>query len=176
MFTTETILAIVVTAVVVGVAEYLLLKPKPTTPPTPAPKPTPPPAKVEKPKPNAEPIRMLALLQREGRLLAFLLADIAAYTDDQVGAAVRDIHQKCRKAVQEHLVLEPIIEAKEGDRTEVSAGFDPSRIRLVGNVAGQPPFQGTLQHHGWRVKEFKLPPVPEGQDAFVLQPAEVEIA
>lgn len=173
MPTTETLITIAITAVVVGVIQYVLFKPKPTTPTPAAPPPAPP--KVEKPKPNAEPIRMLALLQREGRLLDFLLEDIAAYTDDQVGAAVRDIHQKCRKAVQEHLELEPIVPAKEGDRTEVPAGFDPSRIRLVGNVAGQPPFQGTLQHHGWRVKTIKLAALPEGQDPFVLQPAEVEI-
>jgi hypothetical protein len=53
------------------------------------------------------------------------------------------------------------------------AGFDPSAIRLTGNVTGEPPFKGTLQHHGWRVKEIKLGPVPEGQDEFVLAQAEV---
>ena len=58
---------------------------------------------------------------------------------------------------------------------KVPAGFDPSAIRLTGNVTGQPPFQGTLQHHGWRVKEIKLAPPPEGQDQFIVQPAEVEL-
>jgi hypothetical protein len=138
-------------------------------------------AKVEKmlepkpPKLSGEPLRLLALLQREGRLLDFLLEDVQPYTNEQVGAAVRDIHANCRKAIQEHLVLEPVLKDSEGATVQVSAGFDPSAVRLTGNVTGQPPFQGTLQHHGWRVKEIKLAPPPEGQDEFVLQPAEVEL-
>jgi hypothetical protein len=138
-------------------------------------------AKVEKMlepkplKPSGEPLRLLALLQREGRLLDFLLEDVQPYTNDQVGAAVRDIHANCRKAIREHLVLEPVFKDTEGATVQVSAGFDPSAVRLTGNVTGQPPFQGTLQHHGWRVKEIKLAPPPEGQDEFVLQPAEVEL-
>lgn len=127
------------------------------------------------PKPSAEPIRLLALMQREGRLMDFLLEDIQAYSDDQVGAAVRDIHRHCKKVVQEHLTLEPVLPHKEGDQVPVPAGFDPSAIRLTGNVTGEPPFKGELKHHGWRVKEIKLAPAPEGQDQFVVQPAEVEL-
>jgi hypothetical protein len=135
-----------------------------------------PPPKAEKPpKPSGEPLRLLALLQREGRLLDFLLEDIAPYTDDQVGAAVRKIHDDCRKAVQEHLALEPVLPQPEGEEVEVPAGFDPSAIRLSGNVTGQPPFKGKLQHRGWRVREIKLAQPPEGQDEFVLMPAEVEL-
>src|SRR5581483_11898321 len=51
-------------------------------------------------KPSAEPLRLLTLLQREGRLVDFLLEDIQAYDDAQVGAAVRDIHQKCQAALR----------------------------------------------------------------------------
>jgi Domain of unknown function (DUF2760) len=126
-------------------------------------------------KPSGEPLRLLGLLQREGRLLDFLLEDVQAYSNDQIGAAVRDIHKNCRKAVQEHLVLEPVIKDTEGATVQIPAGFDPSAVRLTGNVTGQPPFKGTLQHHGWRVKELKLAAPPEGQDEFVLQPAEVEL-
>jgi hypothetical protein len=127
------------------------------------------------PKPSGEPLRLLALLQREGRLLDFLLEDIDGYANDQVGAAVRDIHRNCRKAVQDHLVLEPVLAGEEQSTVEVRPGFDPSAIRLTGNVTGQPPFRGTLLHHGWRVKEIKLAKPPEGQDEFVVQPAEVEL-
>lgn len=126
-------------------------------------------------RPSGVPLRMLALLQREGRLLDFLLEDIQAYPDAQVGAAVRDIHRQCRAAIQEHLALEPVISQAEGATVEVPAGFDPSAVRLVGNVTGQPPFKGTLQHHGWRVREMKLAAPPEGQDELVLMPAEVEL-
>jgi hypothetical protein len=115
------------------------------------------------------------LLQREGRLLDFLLENIQAYPDEQIGAAVRDIHRQAQAALKEHLVLEPVLSQSEGAAVEVPAGFDPSAVRLTGNVTGQPPFKGTLQHHGWRVKEIKLAAPPEGQDEFVLMPAEVEL-
>jgi hypothetical protein len=127
------------------------------------------------PKPSGAPLRLLALLQREGRLLDFLLEDIQAYPDADVGAAVRDIHRQCQAAIKEHLVLEPVLPRPERSEVEIPSGFDPAAVRLTGNVTGQPPFKGTLQHHGWRVKEIKLAPPPEGQDEFIIMPAEVEL-
>ncbi|HEY1376982.1 MAG TPA: DUF2760 domain-containing protein, partial [Gemmataceae bacterium] len=117
----------------------------------------------------------LALLQREGRLLDFLMEDVQVYNDAQIGAAVRDIHRTCRKALQDHLVLEPVLSDAEGSEVTVPTGFDPSAVRLTGNVTGQPPFRGTLKHHGWRVRGLNLAPPPGGQDEFVVQPAEVEL-
>ncbi|MCI0685153.1 MAG: DUF2760 domain-containing protein [Gemmataceae bacterium] len=127
------------------------------------------------PRPSGEPLRLLALLQREGRLLDFLLEDIQAYSNDQIGAAVRDIHKNCQKAINDHVTIEPVLAQAEGASVEVAAGFDPGAIRLTGNVTGEPPFRGTLQHHGWRVKELKLAKPPQGQDEFVVHPAEVEM-
>lgn len=126
-------------------------------------------------KPSGEPLRLLALLQSEARLLDFLMEDIAGAGDAQVGAAVRDIHRKAQAALKQHLTLGPVLAGAEGDRVTVPAGFDPSAVRVVGNVAGQPPFTGELQHPGWKVTGLKLPPVPAGQDLFVVQPAEVQV-
>lgn len=124
---------------------------------------------------SPEPLRLLALLQREGRLLDFLLEDIHEAADEQVGAGVRELHRKAQAVIKEHLVLEPVLAKNEGETVEVLVNFDPSAIRLTGNVTGQPPFRGVLQHHGWRVKNYTLPTPPEGQDQFVLAPAEVEL-
>jgi hypothetical protein len=135
----------------------------------------PPPREEVPPKPSGAPLRMLTLLQREGRLVDFLLEDIQGYGNEQIGAAVRDIHRQCQHALKEHLVLVPVLPDTEGATVEVPAGFDPSAIRLTGNVTGQPPFRGALTHHGWRVTEIKLAPPPEAQDEFVIQPAEVEL-
>jgi hypothetical protein len=126
-------------------------------------------------KRSAEPLRLLALLQREGRLLDFLLEDIKGAPDELVGAGVRELHRKAQVVLKDHLVLEPVLPQSEGANVEVPPNFDPSAIRLTGNVTGQPPFRGTLQHHGWRVKDYNLPALPEGQDPFVLAPAEVEL-
>jgi hypothetical protein len=127
------------------------------------------------PKPSAEPVRLLAILQREARLLDFLMENIAPYSDDQVGASVRDIHRKAQAALAKHVTFEPILPQEEGASVTVPAGFDPAAVRLVGNVAGNPPFTGTLTHAGWRVRTMNIPKPPEGQDEFVLMPAEVEV-
>ncbi len=136
----------------------------------------PPPPEPPKPvKRSAEPLRLLALLQREGRVLDFFLEDISGAPDELVGAGVRELHRKAQAALKEHLTLEPVLPQKEEETVEVPAGFDPSAIRLTGNVSGNPPFKGTLKHHGWRVKHYKLDAPPEGQDEFVVAPAEVDL-
>jgi hypothetical protein len=153
----------------VGLAIGLLLS-KTSRPATAEPAVPPPP-----PRKSAEALRLLALLQREGRLLDFLLEDIQAYPDAQIGAAVRDIHRQCRKVLDAHVTLEPVLPQKEEERVTIPAGFDPAAVRLTGNVAGQPPFTGTLKHHGWRAAKLSLPVPPQGQDEFVVMPAEVEL-
>jgi hypothetical protein len=120
-------------------------------------------------------LQLLALLQREGRLVDFLREAIDGYDDATVGAAVRDIHRGCKKAIDDHFTLEPVMGGAENDRVSVAIGFDASRIRLVGNVSGQPPFSGTLRHHGWAATRIKLPQVTGQVDHTVVAPAEVEI-
>jgi hypothetical protein len=127
-------------------------------------------------KPSGAPLRMLALLQAEARLVDFLLEDIQGASDQQIGQAVREIHKKAQAALKQHAVIEQVLSGKEEDKVTVPKGFDPSAIRVVGNVTGEPPFSGAINHPGWRVKELKLATPPEGADEFVLQPAEVQIA
>lgn len=137
-----------------------------------APKPPEPPKPV---KPSGAPLRMLALLQAESRIVDFLMEDIQGASDEQIGQAVREIHKKAQAALKQHAVIEQVLGGNEGDNTTVQKGFDPSAIRVIGNVTGEPPFTGAIQHPGWRVKELKLATPPEGADEFVLQPAEVQI-
>jgi hypothetical protein len=133
------------------------------------------PAEQKPAKRSAEPLRLLTLLQREGQLVDFLMQDIQSFTDEQVGAFAREMHRKARGVIQTHLVIEPVMPQNEGDTVQVPPGFDPSAVRLFGNLTGQPPFNGTLKHAGWRVKDLKVPTPPEGQDEFVLAPAEVDL-
>ncbi|HEV3146764.1 MAG TPA: DUF2760 domain-containing protein [Gemmataceae bacterium] len=126
-------------------------------------------------KPSGAPLRLLALLQREGRLVDFLMEDISAASDQQIGFGVREIHRNCQQALKKVVELMPVLPQEQDADVTVSAGFDPSAIRLTGNVAGQPPFHGKLKHPGWRVKSLKLAAPPEGVDEFVLMPAEVEM-
>jgi Domain of unknown function (DUF2760) len=128
--------------------------------------------------PGARPdaaLHLLAVLQREGRLIDFCEEDVSAFSDADVGAAARTVHAGCRKVLRDGLELAPIRTEPEGSQVQVPAGFDPAAVRLTGNVVGAPPFTGTLRHHGWRAARVRLPPPPAGQDGTVLAPAEVEL-
>jgi hypothetical protein len=126
--------------------------------------------------PSGPDLRVLAVLQRDGRLVDFLQEDIDPYSDAQVGAAVRTIHRGCRKALTDYLTVSPILPGDEESEVTIAPDFDPASIRLTGNVQGSPPFRGVLKHHGWRVKEVHLPALPGARDdSSVLAPAEVEI-
>lgn len=129
----------------------------------------------EREKDSRRAIQILGLLQKEGRLLDFLQEDIETYSDDQVGAAVRSIHAGCRRALGELLSLEPVLAGDEDSPVTVEPGFDPSTVRLSGNVTGDPPFNGVLRHHGWRAAELRLPELPGAGDRQVIAPAEVEV-
>lgn len=136
----------------------------------PAPAPAPPPERV-----NAAGLLVLSLLQREGRLIDFLQENVAAFSDAEVGAAARVVHAGCKKALAEHFTVEPVLPEAEGATITLPAGFDAGRIRITGNVAGQPPFRGALKHHGWVASAVRLPAVSATLDPRVLAPAEVEL-
>jgi len=157
--------------IVIGLMLTAVLHRPAVATPTPAPVPAvAPPASDDTPA-----LRLLAALQADGRLVDFLLENIEGYSDEQIGAAVRGIHDAARKALRECVVLEPIIKGHEDEVVAVSEGFDSGAVRLVGNVHGDPPFRGALKHSGWRATAVMLP-VRRGQDERVIAPAEVEIA
>jgi hypothetical protein len=120
-------------------------------------------------------LHIMSLLQREGRLIDFFAEDLEAYEDDQIGAAVREIHSTCRRVVEKSLSLKPVIDSMEGETVTVERGFDPGAIKLVGNVSGEPPFSGVLRHRGWQAGKIEMPTFPGDQNPGVIAPAEVEI-
>jgi hypothetical protein len=125
---------------------------------------------------HASSLLLLGGLQREGRLLDFLQQEIAAFSDEQVGAAARVVHGGCHKILQQYFEFEPAAKEAEGAQVNLPKGFDPQRWRLTGNVAGQPPFRGTLRHHGWVARQVRMPAPPESLDPRIVAPAEVELA
>ena len=121
------------------------------------------------------PAQLLALLQQDGRLVDFLNEEIDNYDDDQIGAAVREIHSKCRKALNKYVTLEPVRPEKEGEVVSIGAGYDASAIRVTGKVSDKAAMFGTLRHRGWRATKVELPPRPSGADPAIVMPAEVEV-
>lgn len=124
---------------------------------------------------DAAALQLLAVLQREGRLVDFVEEDIDAYSDEQVGAAARTVHGGCRKALHERMDITRLQDAADGATVEIGRDYDAQAVRLTGNVHGQPPFRGTLEHGGWRVANLRLPEATGG-DPTIIAPAEVEIA
>jgi hypothetical protein len=120
-------------------------------------------------------LALLALLQREGRLVDFLREPLDGFSDADIGAAARDVHRGCRKVLEQHLSLEPVMPGEEEAKVAVPKGFDPAEIRLIGEAKGEPPLRGTLRHHGWRVVDARLPVLADGVDRMVIAPAEVEL-
>jgi len=120
-------------------------------------------------------VQLLALMQKEGRLVDFLMEDIDAFDDADVGAAARQMHAGAKRVLMERAKIERILDAEEGARTEVPGDFDASAISLIGNVAGDGPFAGTVRHRGWRIQEIALPTVSSTSDPTVVAPAEVEV-
>ena len=122
-------------------------------------------------------VQVLALLQREGRFVDFAREDLAAYSDNQIGAAARDVHAGCRRVLDRYVSLEAIVQGREGESITVGQDqpIDPASLHLVGNVVGQPPFRGTLLHAGWRVVRINLPPLA-ATGRRVVAPAEIEVS
>ena len=131
-----------------------------------------PPAKVEPPKRPArsDALTLLAALQRDGRLIDFLLEPIDGYTDEQVGAATRDLHRGCGQTLKRLLTIEPVIDAEEGSR--IAVGEHPSgSVRVVGSQVDS----GELLHPGWKVSKLSLPDwTGSDEEAAILMPAEVQ--
>ena len=130
---------------------------------------------VVKESPPEAAVQLLGLLQNEARFIDFIQENVTGYSDADIGAAARVVHEGCVKVLRQHFELEPVRSETEGHRVTLPKGFDASSVRLTGNIVGEAPFTGTLVHRGWRVKTVKLPKINEGHDVSVVAAAEVEL-
>lgn len=138
-------------------------------------KPEPAPATVKIERDVSPALQLLELLQREGRFVDFVQQDIVTFSDSDVGAAARIVHQGCRHALERIATLENVRSEPEGGTLTLEAGFDAKAHRLVGNVQGQPPYRGTLKHRGWRISTLRLEEPLPGATFNVIAQAEIEL-
>jgi hypothetical protein len=144
----------------------------PVQPTTEAPKPAAP--QMKEASPDAA-LQLLGLLQRDARLIDFVQENLSGFSDAEIGAAARVVHDGCRKVLGEHFTIATVRDEAEGSRITLNEGFDAGAIRLTGNVVGAAPFHGSLSHRGWRATEVRLPKLAGSHDAAILAPAEVEL-
>jgi hypothetical protein len=161
-----------VAAAVRGVRNGETVAPQPTATPTPTAAPVV--RTIKEATPDAA-LQLLGLLQRDARFIDFIEEDVAAYSDAEIGAAARLVHDGCRTTLREHFTIRPVRTEAEGSRVTLQDGFDATAVRLTGNVVGQAPFSGNLSHRGWKVEQVRLPKLTESHDASVIAPAEVEL-
>ena len=120
-------------------------------------------------------LQMLGILQRDSRLLDFMMEDISAFEDGQIGAAVRNLHDQCRDSLTRYVRLVPVIDGVEGTFTKLDTN-DPGTVKLLGNVpASGKAAGGVLRHKGWRADNVDLPQLSASQNAAIIAPAEIEI-
>lgn len=136
--------------------------------------PAPEPVVLKEATPDAA-LQLLGMLQKEARFIDFIKENVSAYSDADVGAAARVVHEGCNKVINEHFVLDHVRQEQEGSKVTLEKGFDAATVRLTGNIVGQAPFTGTLVHKGWQVTDMKLPKLTEGHNAKIIAAAEVEL-
>lgn len=145
-------------------------KPQPTALPEPTQQPQPP-----KEDGDAAAIHLLAILQREARLVDFLEESLDGYDDATVGAVSRKVHDDCRRTLDKYFTIAPVMPEQENSQVTVPAGFDANHIKVSGNAVGEPPYHGTLQHKGWTAVSKGLPQRGKSFDSTIVFPAEVEV-
>ena len=120
-------------------------------------------------------LQLLGLLQHEARFIDFVKEDLSTFSDEEIGGVARVVHEGSKKTLENYFTFESIHSEDEETNITVPAGFNPSEVRLTGNVTGEAPFNGTLIHKGWRATHVTLPKTIEGHDATIIAPAEVEL-
>lgn len=120
-------------------------------------------------------LTLLSALQHQGRLLDFLKEDLSGCSDAEVGAVARKIHEDCAQVLEDLVSIRPLKSEPEGSKITVAKGYDPSEIRVVGKVRGEPPFTAILVHRGWRAEKKALPKKNHDLSGAILCPAEVEV-
>ncbi len=139
------------------------------------------PPQLEEETPPEPPLRndavtLLAALQREGRFVDFVQEDLDPYDDAQIGAVVRDVHKGTKKAITRMFDIQHVLEQEDGAEIEIGKSEELETITLVGNVSGELPYQGTVQHPGWKISKCELPQWSGSEKtASIIVPAEVEV-
>jgi hypothetical protein len=167
------IAALALALAVIVLVLSLLGAPRQATVPVAA-QPPPPPAANQA---EAEVVAFLGLLQEKGRLVDFLMEDLASFEDSQVGAAARVVHQGCRQILNENFKIAPVSQAEEGSQVTVPPAYAADEYRLLGKISGDPPFSGTLVHKGWKTESVKLPRIVRSDERRLpsIAPAQVEL-
>ena len=123
-------------------------------------------------------VQFVRNMQERGRLLDFLMADIHALPDQQVGAVARVVHSGLKSLVDDYFSVQAISHAAEGSTIEIPADEIGRSYRLIQSSGDEIPTTGTLVHKGWHAQRIRLPKsqrIESPNERLVLAYAEVDI-
>lgn len=123
-------------------------------------------------------VQFVRNMQERGRFLDFLMADIHALPDQQVGAVARVVHSGLRSLVNDYFAVEAISPENEGSRVTIPSDELGRSYRLLQSTGDKVPTMGVLVHKGWKARAIKLPQsqrLESGTERLVLAFAEVDV-
>ncbi len=133
--------------------------------------------KPQQPKPEkptrSDALTLLSTLQREARLVDLVCEPLDQFSDQQIGAAAREVLRDCKKTLDRMFAIQPLSDSEEGSKIDIPASHSPAKLRLVGASSGQ---RGTVVHRGWKATACELPTWQgDKSDAMTIAPTEVEV-
>jgi FtsZ-binding cell division protein ZapB len=127
---------------------------------------------------EAELAHFLGILQDRGRLVDFLMNDIAPHSDDEVGRVARVVHQGCSSVLNEYFSIAKLDKNEEQSQVTINDSQNRDLYRFSGQVSDSPPYKGTLLHAGWKTSRVAVPRLSQvirTEEAYLVSPAEVEV-
>lgn len=122
---------------------------------------------------RSDALTLLSTLQREARLLDLIQEPLEGCSDEQIGAAAREVLKDSRQTLQRLFAIQPLSDVEEGDKLSIAADASPNRLRLVGKSSGS---SGTVAHRGWKATSCEVPQWNGSRDdAMILAPTEIEV-
>jgi uncharacterized protein DUF2760 len=129
------------------------------------------------PPARSDAVTLLAALQREARFVDLVKQPLGEFSDEQIGAAARNVLGDCAGVLDRFFALQPLVTQEEGSPLNVPQSYDAACYKLSGRVEGSGPFHGKLVHHGWKATTAKLPAWTGSKDAaLIIAPAEIEVS
>ena len=121
---------------------------------------------------RSDALTLLAVMQKESRILDLIFDDLDGYSDEQIGGASRQVLRDLRDCLDSHVKIESLIDEKEGDVVQIPDAASPIRWKVLGDASAQ---TGTLTHAGYVARKISLPEwTGTEENASIIAPAEVD--
>jgi Domain of unknown function (DUF2760). len=121
---------------------------------------------------RSDALTLLAVMQKESRILDLIFDDLDGYSDEQIGGASRQVLRDLRDCLDSHVKIESLVDKQEGDVVQIPDAASPIRWKVIGDASAQ---SGTLTHAGYVAKKVALPEwTGTEENASIIAPAEVD--